>query len=351
MEGVEVELVALEFVPRNASEEEPAPADRVRVVLRVTNHTGRILPFDVTRLAVARLERSGQLGRVAPVIPEPEHSATDLIPETHLGEAGADIATQTAMLVAGARLGVIIVPRFGRELAGHAVEAVAAVTVAAVVLPIEVVLVIDRAIRRPPDRFHPGQTERFTLDLGELPIAGDEDYALLLGPSLGLAPGAVTVPMTDARAEHGGFGPPTERQSLGFRFGGGGVHWPEANGVTAEAQFYTGWRLFGLSIGPMLSVPILSFGAGLQATWSKQVTERFRIDSSLSYEGRKLFHSDLGWAHGPVLGWDLSWSLENHAVLRWPVATSRLGMFVRGGPVFREGDPGGLWQAGLLYVY
>jgi len=347
MDGVDVKLEALEFLPTNASAEEPEPADRVRVILRLTNRTNRILPFDVTRLAVARLDRSGQVVRADPVTPEPEQSATDQLPETHLREAGADIATQAAALVVGARLGVLIVPHLGRELVGQSVETVGAVAVAAVVLPIEVVLVIDRALRRPPDRFYPGQTERFALDLGELPISGDEDYALLLGPSLGLSPGAVTIPMTEPLVEHGGFRPPKERQSLGFRLGGGTVHWPEENGVTAEVQVYTGWKLFGLSIGPMLSVPVLSFGAGLQAIWSKHLTERFRIDSSLSYEGRNLFRSDLGWTHGPVLGWDIAWSLEKHSVLDWPVATSRLGMFVRGGPVFRQGDIGALWQAGL----
>ena len=350
-EGVEVQLEALEFLPRNASADQPAPKDRVRVVLRLTNHTNRILPFDVRRLAVARLERSGQVGRVAPVIPEPKQSATDVIPETHLREAGADVAAQTAMLVAGARFGVIIVPHLGRELVGTSVEAVAAVTVAAVVLPIEVVLAIDRAMRRPPDRFYPGQTARFAVDLGELPIEGSENYALLLGPSLGLAPGAVTIPITEPRAEHGGFRPPSEHQLLGFRFGGGGAHWRGENGATAEVQAYTGWNLFGLSIGPMLSVPVLSFGAGLQVAWSKRVTERSRLDTSLSYEGRNLFHNHLGWIHGPVLGFDFGWSLEKHSVLGWPVGTSRLGAFVRGGPVIRDGDLGALWQAGLLYVY
>ena len=346
-----MELDALEFLPRNASADEPAPADRVRVFLRLTNHTSRILPFDVMRLAVARLERSGQVGRVVPVTPEPKQSATDLIPETHLREAGAEVAAQTALLVAGARFGVIIVPHLGRELVGASVEAVTAVTVAAVVLPIEVVLALEREMRRPPDRFHPGQTVRFAVDLGELPIKGGEDYALLLGPSLGLAPGAVTVPITDPRAEHGGFHPPAEHRSLGFRLAGGGAHWPGEHGVTAEVQAYTGWNLWGLSIGPMVTVPVLSFGAGLQVAWSKPVTERSRLDASFSYEGRNLFRSDLGWIHGPVLGFDFGWSLEKHQVLGWPVGTSRLGAFVRGGPVFRDGDLGGLWQAGLLYVY
>jgi hypothetical protein len=157
--------------------------------------------------------------------------------------------------------------------------------------------------------------------------------------------------MTEPRAEHGGYRPPSVRRSLGFRFAGGAVHLPEANGATTEVQVYTGWKVFGLSIGPMASVPVLSFGAGLQAGWSKHVTERFRIDPSLAYEAHNLFHSDLGWTHGPVLGCDISWALEKHSVLRWPVATSRVGMFVRGGPVFHEADLGALWQAGLAYIY
>lgn len=351
VDGIDVEVEALEFLPRNASEDDPEPVDQVRVILRLTNHTGRVLPFDVRRLAVAQLERSRRVVRVDPVIPEPTQHPTDAIPETHLGEAAADIGADVAVLAAGTRLGVVIVPHPRREWVGYAVEATAAVAVAAVVLPIEVVLVIDRAIRRPPDHFHPGETARFALDLGGLPIAGSEGYVLLLGPSLGLAPGAVAVPITDPMAEHGGYGPPSERQSLGFRLAGGAAHFPGANGVNAEAQVYTGWKLLGLTIGPMVSVPVLSFGAGLQAAWSKHITERARIDSSLAYEARNLFHSDLGWTHGPVLGFDLMWYLEKHAVVGWPLGTSRVGMFLRGGPIFRDSDLGALWQLGVSYVY
>jgi hypothetical protein len=351
VDGVEVEVVALEFLPRNASKDEPDPVDQLRVVLRLTNHTDRVLPFDATRLAVAKLERSGRVARVAPVVPEATQSPTEAIPETHLREAGAEIAADVAVMAAGTRLGVVIIPRPGRELVGYTAEAAEAVVVAAVVLPIAVVLAIDKQIRMPPDHFHPGETARFALDLGGLQISGSEDYVLLLGSSLGLAPGAVAIPLTDPTKEHGGFRPPRERQSLGFRLGGGGAHFSGSNGATAEVQVYTGWKLLGVSIGPMLSVPVLSFGAGLQARWSPRLTERSRIDASLSYEGRNLFHSDLGWTHGPVLGFDLLWFLEKHSVLGWPVGTSQLGMFVRGGPVFRDSDLGALWQAGLSYIY
>jgi hypothetical protein len=288
---------------------------------------------------------------VDPVVPEPTTSPTDAIPETHLREAGAEVAADVAVMAAGTRLGVVIVPHPGRELVGYTAEAAEAVVVAAVVLPIAVVLAIDKEIRRPPDHVHPGETARFALDLGGLQISGSEDYVLLLGSSLGLAPGAVAIPITDPMKEHGGFRAPRERQALGFRLAGGGVHLPGENGVTAEAQVYTGWKMLGLSIGPMLSVPVLSFGAGLQARWSPRLTERSRIDASLSYEGRNLFHSDLGWTHGPVLGVDLLWFLEKHSVVGWPVGTSQLGMFVRGGPVFVDGDVGALWQAGVSYIY
>jgi hypothetical protein len=321
------------------------------VVLRLTNHTATTLPFDVRRLALARLQRPGTPGYVEPVVPEPTRSATDLYPESHLGETAAEIAASGVVTLGAARAGVIIVPRIGRQLADASIEVVTAAAITAVVLPIEVVLFIDRKLKEPPSRLDPGQTVRFAVDLGALPISEPADYALLLGSALGLQPGAVTVAMTEPGAEHSGYRPPSEHQSLGFRFGGGGVHLPGPDGWTTEAQVYTGWKVMGVLVGPLVSVPVLSFSAGLQASLPWQVGKRARIDPSIGYEWRNLFHSDLGWTHGPVLGADLAWYLENHRAMGYPVKTSRIGMFVRGGPSFHDGDVGALWQAGLAYVY